>query len=661
MRHHPHHSLPLLAMAALLLCLGAPAGAQEAGGIDLVALKETAQNAVVKVEYTVVSNKEVTKLNPTKSEKYDLGDDDDPLISTGIPRAQDPGDDDAPAPGIVESPGVGDIDLMALKEKAQNAVVKIEFTDIRNKEVVKLNPGKSEEYYSGSEPPHGSGFFISDNEIVTNAHVVEQARRGSIRIKTPSTGNVEFRADVVGVGNSEEIDLAILRLPDDEVLRLKRRSGLDAIPRLAFGDSDLIRQADPVAIFGYPQSSDELKIIAAKVTGRQYLKIKTGEFICGHQFIEVGPGGVVQPGNSGGPGLNRQGQVVGIPSRGTGYGSEQGWLIPSNVVRHFLDRVRESDAGRRDLRLPKLGVSLTENFAGNLVWAGAPEDVVIFELGVMVREVTSGSLAHRWGLREGDIIVGFANRQTGVSCALDMQGYRVTTGRMSVWPPPAADANTATQVANGEPNKLHLTELVLMSSPGDDVSLWYVRRGVEGIRMVEEKFDFVQPVPMAHLGTFEKPDYELWGDFVAQDFNHFNAALFEIPNREILQGGALVTFVEPNSLASRRGMAINSRSIYGFSWSSSYEPSTTWAVIDHVNDKPVRNLAELKAALRDAEKRYEAKTKEPGHDPARRVLMKERYVQIGFRTNTYEGQVLRLQPAFPIDEAMEVAQDEKGR
>ena len=154
------------------------------------------------------------------------------------------------ADAVTVSPG--EIDLSSLKSRFQDGVVKIEFTAISNKEVTQLNPTKSEEYYSGNEPPHGSGFFISDTEILTNAHVVEQARKGSIRVKTPATGNVEFKVEVVGVGGSEDIDLALLRLPQDELLRLKRRSGLSKVPVLALGDSDQVKQADPLAIFGYP-------------------------------------------------------------------------------------------------------------------------------------------------------------------------------------------------------------------------------------------------------------------------------------------------------------------------------------------------------------------------------------------------------------------------
>jgi len=552
----------------------------------------------------------------------------------------------------------GEIDILSLKNKYQNCIVKIEFTLIRNQEEIKMNPTKSERYYSDEEPPHGSGFFISESAIMTNAHVVENARSGSIKVKSPATGNVEFKAEVVGVGGSETIDLAILKLPEDEILRFKKRSGLDKIPYLQFGDSDNVKQSDPLAIFGYPQSSDELKIIQAKVTGRQYLKLKLGRFICGHQFIEVGPGGVVQPGNSGGPALNREGAVVGVPSRGSGYAFEQGWIIPSKTIGHFLDKIKNSEAGKKSLQIPKLGITLTENFQGTAVWSGAPEDCVIFELGVIVREVTPSSLAEDWGIKEKDIIVGFANKQKEITCALDFQGYRVTTGKMKKWPQDESSKNESPSknVKSSEEKevaKLHLAEMVLMSNEDDEIVLWYIRKEEKGIQKMIKKLKYKEPVPLPHLGTYEKPPFELWGDLVAQDFNDYNATLFEVPVKEQQKQGVLITFVEPNSLASRRGMLPNHRSIYGFSFSWEYEPATTWVIIESINGKPVNSLKELKSALREAEKSFEEKTKTPDYDPAKRIFMKERYVQIGYRTNTYEGNVLHLEPAFPIDEALE--------
>lgn len=559
-------------------------------------------------------------------------------------------------------PAVGagaDLDLAGLKQQFQNALVKIEFTLITNVEETKFNPTKSESYYADEDPPHGTGFFISESEILTNAHVVENARAGSIRVKSPATGNVEFKAEVVGLGWSESIDLAVLRLPPDELTRFKKRSGLAEIPTLSFGDSNEVRQADPLAIFGYPEASDELKIIQAKVTGRQYLRTGFDEFVCGHQFIEVGPGGVIQPGNSGGPAIDANGKVVAVPSRGS-WQATQGWLIPSRIVERFLDKIRMNDQGNENIEIPDMGVSLTENFPGTAVWAGAGEDLVLYELGVVVRDVIPGSLADKWGLKSNDILVGFANDRQNIHCALDFKGYRVTTGKMKEWP----QTSTASQPeepaskpeASDEPvadaEKLHIKELIMCSLPGDKITLWYLRKG-QPLATLENTLEYKPAVELPHLGTFAKPDFELWGDFVAQDFNDYNSGLFEVPPEQILKGGALITYVEPNSLASRRGMKPESRAPFGFAFFSGQEFITRWVIIDAVNGKKVANLKELRAELRSAEGRFEARQKEPGYDPAMKAMMKERYVQIGFRTNTTEGRVLELSPGFPIDDALE--------
>lgn len=547
------------------------------------------------------------------------------------------------------------IDVKALNEKYRNAVVRIESTPVMNMEETKLNPRKSESYAGGDEGGvHGSGFFINDSEIITNAHVVEDARQGCLRIKTPATGNMTFKVDVEGVGGRESVDLAVLRVPQDERMRFLKQTGFAVVPVLSFGNSDALRQSDPLAILGYPKVSDELKVIQAEVTGRQYQHEGLQDFFIQHQFIEVGPGGVVQPGNSGGPALDASGNVVGIPALGD-YQGNQGWLAPVAIVKEFLGRIRANLAGSIGLNVPTLGVVLAKNSVGSLVLAGAPEDAVIFELGVLIREVFPKTMGERWGLKPGDILIGFANKQRKICCALDFEGYRVVTGKMARWP------QSKDGVSNLALPKTHLCEMIFTSNFGDEVTLWYVRQqsgaggGRDSLRKMTNQVtqDMISALP--HVGLYEKPSYEYWGDFVVQDFNEFNVRMFNVPVPEIVLGGVLVTYVEPNSLASHAGLEMSERDDYRVLHRryGRREGDNRWYIIEKVNATGINDLKSFRKELRTAEQNYFARKNASDFRPEKKIMYPERYVQFGIRTNTNEGRVLRFNATFPIDEALE--------
>ena len=572
----------------------------------------------------------------------------------------------APA-GITGTPsrtGVYDINLQHLNARYRNAVVRIEFTAVLNFAETKLNPRKSEQYIgSDAEGGHGTGFFINENEILTNAHVVEFARRGSIYIKSPATGNVKFKVEVEGIGGSSSIDCAVLRLPSDEQMRLKKQSGLKTIPFLNLGSSDSLKQSDPLAIFGFPTNSDELKVIQAEVTGRQYQHYGGSTFHYNYQFIEVGPGGVVQSGNSGGPALDRNGTVVGIPTLGD-YQGNQGWLIPISIVKLFLKRIRENKIGSVPLDIPELGVTLARNAVGNLVLAGAPEDITLFELGVMVREVGLKSLAEKWGVARNDIIVGFSNQQKKYSCALDFEGFRVVTGAMARWPRKKGG------ISNLNAPKLHLVEMMFTSAIGDSVTLWILRRPSsgsasmpKGLFTISRTIDRNDDVKIPELGLYDKPDYEYWGDFVAQDFNSYNTSALNVPITEIAKGGVLVTYVEPNSIASQNGLHLNasgSSLSYRMRSRRFSRGAELWDIIEQVNGKPVADLAQFRTALRSSENRFDSLKRSSTYKPERKKLCPQRYVEFTVRTKSEKEETMSFPMTLPIDDALECS-DRNGK
>ena len=191
----------------------------------------------------------------------------------------------------------------------------------------------------------------------------------------------------------------------------------------------------------------------------------------------------------------------------------------------------------------------------------------------------------------------------------------------------------------------------MMSHPGDGITLWIVRKGLNRIKKLKRTIRFVEPVHVPHLGTWEKPPYKLWGEMVLQDFNDFTVSLFNLPPEEVNKKGVLLTYVEPNSLASRRSMHVNARRWYSFSsWGGG---GGHWIIIETINGKPVNNLQQAVQALDAAEKTWKEKSHSADYDPKRKIFYRERYVLVGFRTPSVRDKIIHLEQAFPIDEAIE--------
>ena len=383
-----------------------------------------------------------------------------------------------------------------IQEKVKDTVVQV-FAQVAAVDL--LQPYKSPSLYSAS----GSGFFINDKgELITNAHVVDQAK---LWIQIPSLGKRIIDVDVVSV--SPERDLALLRVRP-EGLEIIRKT-LGSVPFLPLGDSDSLRRSDEVMALGYP-------------LGQQSLKSTTG-VISGHESHLIQMSAAINPGSSGGPLLNTMGEVVGINCAGITEAQNVGYGIPINDLKIVQADMYKSKL----LRKPFLGV-LFNNATDSLTeYLGNPAPG-----GCYVVEVVGGSTLDKAGVKRGDMIY-------------EINGHKMDIfGEMSVpW----------------SEDKLSIVDYVSRLSIGEELKLVAYRNGTR--KNVAVKFSQAEQPAIRRLHPgYEAIDYEVFGGMVVMQLslNHIqllmNAApgltkFAELKNQS--KKKLVITHIFPNSQLHR--------------------------------------------------------------------------------------------------------------
>jgi S1-C subfamily serine protease len=228
----------------------------------------------------------------------------------------------------------------------------------------------------------GSGFiFTPDGLILTNSHVVHDARRIEV---TMSDGR---RMPATAIGDDPASDLAVIRIEKPRV----EEPGLTAA---ALGDSQQLRVGQVVIAIGAPygfQSTVTAGVVSA--LGRS-LRSYSGRLI--DDVIQTDA--ALNPGNSGGPLVDSAGRVVGVntatilPAQGICF------AIGINTAKFVASRLLRDGRIRRSF----IGVSAQTTPVHRRVvrFYDLPK-----ETGVVVISVEENSPAKRAGLREGDVIV----------------------------------------------------------------------------------------------------------------------------------------------------------------------------------------------------------------------------------------------------------------
>ena len=231
----------------------------------------------------------------------------------------------------------------------------------------------------------GTGVVLgAGGTILTNRHVIENAEKLVVVFQGKA-----YQAQVVGA--DELADLAVLKAPV-----------VGAVPA-EFGDSDSLQVGEPVLAVGNPFSLRFQSSVTAGVVSGLHRSVESD-----YPYGLIQTDAAINGGNSGGPLVNSQGQVIGINTmKVKSVGVEGlGFAIPSNLARRIAqDLVTYGRVSR-----PWVGVEVQEDDNTRLG--------LVSDAGLLVNNVVPGSPAEQAGIRSGDHVTAINGLPTLTSVDL---------------------------------------------------------------------------------------------------------------------------------------------------------------------------------------------------------------------------------------------------
>ncbi|WP_246798105.1 S1C family serine protease [Alkalibacter rhizosphaerae] len=259
----------------------------------------------------------------------------------------------------------------------------------------------------------GSGVIVTkDGYILTNQHVVTDNPK-SITVSLKDGRIVEGQK----IWSDAALDLAVVKIDATN------------LPTANLGDSDKINVGELAVAIGNPLGLTFERTVTSGIISALNRSIMVGPSSIAEDLIQTDAS--INSGNSGGPLLNKRGEVIGINTYKIDTGEGMGFAIPINIAKPIIDQIVKDGSFQPIV----MGVSCLDReivrFYGN-------SDIELKE-GILIMEVQAGSGAQRGGLRTDDII-------------LEVDGVQVNT-------------------------MLKLREILYAKSPGQMVKVTYQRNG----------------------------------------------------------------------------------------------------------------------------------------------------------------------------------------
>jgi len=247
----------------------------------------------------------------------------------------------------------------------------------------------------------GTGFYIGNGRILTNAHVVANA--SSITVQRDGDAR-KVPAYVQFIGH--DVDLAIIGVTDGRYLKNVEALSFGSIPKLR----------SPVTTVGYPMGGDQISMtdgVVNRISYQTYVHTDADM----HLLVQVDS--AINPGNSGGPVFQGR-NVVGVAFQSLTRAQSAGFIIPVPVAERFLNDCMD---GHYD-GVPHWGVETQDLVFNNSMAARFYKIPQKDGRGTLVSRVHAWSPA-RGIIRRGDVLLSIAGKDIGVDGRVAFEGERV--------------------------------------------------------------------------------------------------------------------------------------------------------------------------------------------------------------------------------------------
>jgi len=245
----------------------------------------------------------------------------------------------------------------------------------------------------------GAGFVISGNRIMTNAHVVANSRY--ITVERDGDPN-KYPAQVLFIAN--DCDLALITVPAKDFFKNMLPLKLGGIPTLE----------STVSAYGYPIGGERMSVTTG-IVSRIDFQLYTHSSVDQHLAIQISA--QINPGNSGGP-VMQDGKVVGVAFQGYSGDVAQGvaYMIPTPVINRFL---KDISNGQYD-EYPDLAITYAKlQNPAQRKYLGLKDD----DRGVLVGSVVTAGPSDGI-LKSGDVLLSIDGHPIASDANVEMDGER---------------------------------------------------------------------------------------------------------------------------------------------------------------------------------------------------------------------------------------------